>query len=51
MPTERQDYPKVLLQNVVEAFDRFIGQVGEHAIKTDAEVYIQPYVYVSFHFL
>ena len=51
MSSEQSGYQKVLLQNVVETFDQFIGQVGEHAMKTETELYQQPYVYVSFHLI
>lgn len=44
-------YPKTLLRDVVATFDAFIGQIGEHAVKTKTEVYQQPYVYVSFHLI
>ena len=46
-----QVYPKILLRDVVETFDRLIGQIGEHAVKTEEELYQQPYVYVSFHLI
>ena len=42
---------EVLLKGVVQEFDNLIGQIGEHAIAAGKEVYVQPYVYLSFHLI
>ncbi len=49
MKNKKKDTSNVLLNKVPEVFAQFIGQVGEHAFATEEDVYIQPYVYVSFH--
>lgn len=51
MVSAQQDYPKVLLEEVVEIFDKFIGRIGEHAFATESEIYQQPYAYLSFHLI
>ena len=49
MANSKQDYPQVLLENVVQTFDDLIGRIGEHAVVAGEEVYIQPPVYLSLH--
>ena len=44
-----REYPRVLLQDVVDQFQAMIGRFGEHAVVAGDEVYIQPYVYLSLH--
>jgi hypothetical protein len=39
----------VLLEDVVDEFDRLIGRMGEHAVACGDQVYVQPYVYLSLH--
>ena len=51
MVGKQQDNQKVLLDEAVATFDRFIVKVGDHSFATEEEVYLQPYVDISFHFI
>lgn len=46
-----QEYSKIILDEAIKAFDKHIGKVGEHSFAAKDEVYIQPYVFISFHFI
>jgi hypothetical protein len=44
-------YDRALLENVVRTFQDLVGRHGEHAITSGDQVYVQPYVYLSFHLI
>ena len=44
-----EDYPQVLLEDVVGIFDDLIGRLGEHGVVAGGEIYPQPSVYLSTH--
>jgi hypothetical protein len=50
-PSATQEKSQHLLESVAINFDQLIGQLGKHAILVGDEVYIQPSVYLTFHWL
>jgi RNA polymerase sigma factor (sigma-70 family) len=48
---QRPSRDDAFAQKVMGLFEDMIGRFGEHAVAAGAEVYIQPYVYLSFHLI
>lgn len=51
LTTQRPSRDDAFTQKVLHLFEDLIGRFGEHVVAGEGEVYVQPYVYLSFHLI